>query len=344
MNTDAVHSVAYGPQQKFDEKSGPERRNPLEIAPGTHRLQTPLGDRFVCLLLLVGVEATLLIHTGISSTPREHLAPYLESKNFPLDSIRCVLTSDADFDHTGGNHSAHKLLPNALFLYHRLDQPWVKDLELMINERYCELQADHNIGEGEEPRKFVRSTSQHVPMNRTLLGSESLRLGACWHVDILHTPGHLSVHDANKKTLIIADATLYNAVLSIDGKPTFPPTYRYLETYLSTIGSLQAVKARTLLTSQYPVHARGKVSEFLGESRAFANRLDTALREEPKRATAPRTMKQLVDTLSIKIGDWPEAVNKYLSAPLCGHLEHLVKQGLVDSAHLEERVTYRWKI
>ena len=320
----------------------------MEIAPGIHRLQTPLGDRFVCLFLLVGEEATLLIDTGIDSTPREHLVPYLESNNLPLDSIRYVLTSHADFDHTGGNRSARELLPNALFLCHRLDQPWVEDVELMINERYCELQADHGIGEGEESRNFIRSASRHVPMNLTLLGGESLRLGARWHVNILHTPGHthghLSVHDTNSETLIIADAALYNAVLRTDGKPAFPPTYRYLETYLSTIGSLQAMKARTLLTSHYPAYAGGEVAEFLDESRAFADRLDAALREELKRATAPRTMKQLVDALAIKIGDWPEAVNEYLSVPLCGHLERLVKQGLVDSARLEERVTYRWKV
>jgi glyoxylase-like metal-dependent hydrolase (beta-lactamase superfamily II) len=319
----------------------------LEIAPGIHRIQTPLGDRFVCLFLLVGEEATLLVDTGVDSTPREHLTPYLDSLDLPSEAVRYVLTSHADFDHTGGNASARELLPGARFICHRLDQSWVEDIDRMIDERYCEFQADHGIGEDEESRNFIRGASRHVPTDMTLVGGERVRLSPQWQVEILHTPGHtrghLSVYDAESETLIIADAALYNAVLRTDGEPAFPPTYRYLDTYLSTLGCFQAMKVRTLLTSHYPVYSGEEVAEFLGESRAFADRLDGALRKELERASAPRTMKELVDVLAAKSGNWPEATNDYLAFPLCGHLERMVRHRLVETDRREERVTYQWR-
>ncbi len=55
----------------------------MEIAPGIHRIETPLGDRFVCLYLLVGSEHALLLDTGVDSTPAEYLAPYLDQIGQP---------------------------------------------------------------------------------------------------------------------------------------------------------------------------------------------------------------------------------------------------------------------
>ena len=82
----------------------------MEIAPGIHRIETPLGDRFVCLYLLVGSEHALLLDTGVDSTPTEYLAPYLDEIGLAADKIRYVVNSHADFDHTAGNQSAKELI------------------------------------------------------------------------------------------------------------------------------------------------------------------------------------------------------------------------------------------
>ena len=59
----------------------------MEIAPGIHRIETPLGDRFVCLYLLVGSEHALLLDTGVDSTPTEYLAPYLDEIGLPFADL-----------------------------------------------------------------------------------------------------------------------------------------------------------------------------------------------------------------------------------------------------------------
>ena len=103
----------------------------MEIAPGIHRIETPLGDRFVCLYLLVGSEHALLLDTGVDSTPTEYLAPYLDEIGLAADKIRYVVNSHADFDHTAGNQSAKELIPGALFMCHQLDLQQTEDIELM---------------------------------------------------------------------------------------------------------------------------------------------------------------------------------------------------------------------
>ena len=53
----------------------------MEIAQGIHRVEAPLGDRFVCMYLLVGDECTILIDTGIAKMPQDILLPYMERAN-----------------------------------------------------------------------------------------------------------------------------------------------------------------------------------------------------------------------------------------------------------------------
>ncbi len=108
----------------------------MEIVPNIHRLEAPLGNRFVCVFLLIGSEGVLVLDTGMDDTPSQHIAPYLEKLNIPPERIRYVINSHADIDHTGGNMSLREIAPNAVFMSHRLDRPMVEDLELMISARY----------------------------------------------------------------------------------------------------------------------------------------------------------------------------------------------------------------
>jgi len=74
----------------------------MEVAPGIHRIQTPFGDRFVCLYLLVGSEAALLVDTGVDATPGEYLAPYLDEIGRPYTSFAaCELRSPEPFSEQG---------------------------------------------------------------------------------------------------------------------------------------------------------------------------------------------------------------------------------------------------
>ena len=314
----------------------------MEITSGIHRIETPFGDRFVCLFLFVGSECSLLLDTGIDSTPGEYLAPYLDEIGLAADKIRYVVNSHADFDHTAGNRSAKELCPDALFMCHQLDLAQTEDIELMISDRYGEYAQDHGIADSEETIDFIRTATRTCPIDVVLSGGESIRLGPEWTLDLWHTPGHsyghLSLYDPRGHNLVIADATLYNAVLRADGGPAFPPTYRYVDTYLASMQRIAAARPNLLLTSHYPVYEGQGIAEFMAESRTFVERVDQAL---VKTLDTEHTLKELTEVLSPELGDWPVESNPYLCFPLLGHLERLVLHGQGAPGRRDGLLTYK---
>ena len=319
----------------------------MEVVPRIHRIEVPFGERIVCLFLLVGEQGALLVDTGTDEMPREHLVPYLEKIGLRADRIRYVINSHGDFDHTAGNRSVRELCPEAIFMCHALDQAMVEDIDVMIDQRYSEYEADHGISDGDEAKAFIRKASRTVPMDVLLQGGEKIRLGPDWWVEVQHTAGHtwghITISDPATKTLVIADATLHNAVPRADGEPAFPPTYRYVDTYLASMHRFAAMEVDTMLTSHYPVYKGAAIGEFLGESRAFVERVDQALEGELQGADGPRTMRELIEALSPKLGKWPAAGGIYLCFPFQGHLERLVAHGKVETGRRDKLMTYSWK-
>jgi glyoxylase-like metal-dependent hydrolase (beta-lactamase superfamily II) len=315
------------------EAQDPSRRRLVEVAPNIHRIECPLGDRYVCLYLLVGTECALLVDTGLDSTPKEVLEPYFSEVGLDPDFIGYVMTSHIDFDHSGGNASIKEMVPDAVFVCHELDRRTVENVERMIDERYGEFRSAHGIDESEESKGWIRSNARHVPVDLALSGGEKVRLSLDWYVEILHTPGHsrghLSIYDPKSRAAIIEDAVLYNSVLSKDGTPTLPPTYRYVETYLSTVQRIQEMQIETLLTGHYPVYRGDEIPEFLAESRAFAERVDQVLRDHLRTSAETSTMKELISTLGPVLGEWPEETEVYLAYPFQGHMERLERYGCV---------------
>ncbi|NWF70039.1 MAG: MBL fold metallo-hydrolase [Chloroflexi bacterium] len=319
----------------------------MEIAPGIHRIEAPLGDRFVCMYLLAGSERTLLIDTGFASMPDAYIAPYIQQVGLNPAALSYLLTSHIDCDHTGGNAALRKIAPKAVFMCHELDRPMIEDVEVMIARRYSAYFADHGIDESAETKAWFRRESAHVPMDLSLRGGEALHLGSGWHVEILHTPGHsrghVSVYDARSKTMIVLDAVLWNAVLTRDGHPAFPPTYRYPALYRATIQRLQSYDLELMATSHYPLsRGKGAIAEFLAESAAFVDRAETALIEQLKAANAPLTMKEIIAAVGPKLGSWPLAAGSALAWPFTGHFEELASSGQIMLGRSAGLQTARW--
>ncbi|MEE2659697.1 MAG: MBL fold metallo-hydrolase [Candidatus Latescibacterota bacterium] len=319
----------------------------IEVAPRIHRIEAPFMGRFVCMYLLVGDLSCLLVDTGTDPMPGEFIVPYLDEIGVDPSRIRYVVNTHADFDHTAGNASVQELNPKAVFMCHAFDQVMVEDIERMIEDRYSEYEADHGIGDGDEAKEFIRSSSRHVNMDIALQGGEQLRLGADWCVEILHTAGHsrghVSVHDASSRSLIIADSTLHNAVPLADGSPAFPPTYRYTESYLASMGRFRSMDFDLLLTSHYPIcHGAVEIGNFLGESRAFVDRVESALERELQGAETGRALRELTENLGTALGEWPQEASSYLCFPFLGHLERMERHGKVKTGRRDGLLSYIW--
>ena len=314
----------------------------MEIAPGLHRVEAPLGDRFVALHLVVGDDAALLVDTGVDDSIRDHLLPYLDTIGLAPSALRYAVLTHSDFDHIGGNAALKEACPDVILLCGEDDRPMIEDLELMISDRYGEFGKDHGVPDDDDMAAFARSVSGIVPVELGLSGGETIQLGGRT-VQILHTPGHswghLSVYDPTSDALIIGDAVLYNGLYTATGEPAFPPTYRFLDTYRATTARMLAMDPDLLLTAHYPVYRGSDSRDFLAESLAYTHHVDEIL----KRALSsePTPLVGLVEATAERLGPWPPEVAALLVYPLLGHLEAFAQRGFVVESRLPDgRLAY----
>jgi glyoxylase-like metal-dependent hydrolase (beta-lactamase superfamily II) len=311
----------------------------FEVAPGIHRIEAPLGDRYVACYLVVDEDA-LLVDTGLDATPRESILPYCGSIGLAAERVRWVVATHADVDHMGGNATARELFPAATLVAHELDTGLIEDVERIVSERYSEFAAEHGIDVDDGFKAWCRETARATPIDLRVTGGEAIRLGAGRLVRLLATPGHspgsLSVWDAATQALIVGDAVLGASIRTAAGDDAFPPTYRTPDAYRATIDAVGRLRPELLLTSHYAVMRGPEVGDFLDESRAFADRLEReALAELGDRPDGGTTL-ELVARLAPRVGTWPEPAWVFLANELVGHLEDLEVAGRVRRIHAED--------
>jgi glyoxylase-like metal-dependent hydrolase (beta-lactamase superfamily II) len=317
----------------------------MHVAPGIYRVEAPLGERRVCVYLLIGDRYIMLVDSGLDSTPREYILPRLKEVAGELRSIDYVLTTHGDFDHMGGNASIREAFPQACFMAHRTDRPWIENLELLLQENYCQFDEDHAVAPNEAIHHWIRTQARGTTIQRELLGGESIQLGRDWWVKIIHTPGHtrghVSIMDPRSNTIIIADAALSDGLYTRAGEAAFPPTYRWLNDYLKTTRTLSELSPTTLLTSHYQVMRGSEVQTFLQTSFDFTERFGEALLRMLRSAGEPLSALQMAAQLSPGLGSWPSSATSFLLYPLIGHLESLEQAGVVRKSRSSGVLLYR---
>jgi glyoxylase-like metal-dependent hydrolase (beta-lactamase superfamily II) len=307
----------------------------MEIVPGIHRIKCGFGEnRMVYVHLLIGDEASLLVDTGVAANPQQDILPYMVSIGFDPAQLTYILISHSDLDHQGGDQPMKEAAPQSLFLCHSLDHPWIEDTEALIQGRYSQFEADHGIGYGEDGKAGIRADCLSVPIDLTLEGGETLRLGKDWTVEVIHTPGHtwghLAVYDPRSRSLISGEAGLWNAILDDNWQPAMPPTYCYVDTYLATLDRLSAMDIAMLSPAHWPVKRDQEVAEFLRESRNFCLLVERNLLEFAHERQA-YTLREAIDTLGPTLGNWPSATNQDFSYGMLGNLNRLTQRGLLTA-------------
>jgi len=299
----------------------------MEVAAGIHRIDAPLGDRLCAMYLLVGTERAILIDTGVAGNVEAYVLPYLASIGVEPGRVRLILISHSDVDHSGDTEAALSAFPGALLTCHRADAAEINDVEVIISQRYGQFATDHGISDPPEATQWVRNAVRSVPVHLELTGDERLRLAPGWAVEILHTPGHslghVTVWDPRCRAAIILDAALGRTVPTADGKPAFPPTYRYVGPYRETLAKIEALEFEYLLASHEPVMDRAAGQAFLAASRAFTDEANAAILAL-LRAEGPLSTRDVLTKVGPELGPWPlETTLSALAFPLVGHLEHL---------------------
>lgn len=309
---------------------------------GIHRIDTDFYGRTNSLYLLEGEGKTVLIDTGVGSTPGDYLAPYL-SEHAPKATIDVVLNTHADLDHVGGNKAVAEMFPDSVQMCHELDQEWIDDFDRLIDERYDEYAA-LGMAEAPETKDFLRSIVGSKATDSALKGGEHIALGGDWTVEILHAPGHshghISVWDPRSRSLIIGDAVLSDGLYMTDGSPAFPPTYRYVDEYVATIDRFIEMAPDSLLSSHYPSMSGADAMAFLQGSRAYVDRTEAAVVEALFSSDGPLSLRALIEATSPRLGPWGPDAALSLKFPLLGHLERLVDSGSVARVDVDGTVCF----
>jgi glyoxylase-like metal-dependent hydrolase (beta-lactamase superfamily II) len=285
----------------------------MEIAPGIHRIESPLGVRFMAQYVLVGNARTLLFDTGMPDTPAGVLRPYLESVGLGLGSVDDVLISHADLDHSGGNRALRDLHPGARFTCHERDRRWIESNDAMVAENYL-WHEPYGFDEPDEAGRAALKAScgGDAPIDIGLRGGETIRLGDDWRVEILHLPGHtlghLGIWDQRSRAAIVIDAVLEHGIYARDGSLLIPPRVYDLTAYRATIRRLRALEPDLLLTAHYAVMDRTAAREFLDRSLAFTDEVEAAVREELAAGTTG--LWPLTQRIDERLGPYPEFSNE----------------------------------
>lgn len=317
----------------------------MQLRDGLHRIQAPLGERFIAMYLLTGEAGALLFDTGVRDSVPGTLLPYLDEIGFDLSDLRWVISSHCDFDHTGGNAALAAVAPNAEFLAGRADVTMTEDVEALITGRYGEFAARDGFDDPPETTAEVRRSTGLVRVDRALDGGEVLDLGGGRRIECLavpgHSPGHLALWDASNSALLISDAVLGTTVPTADGRAAFPPTYRDTVAYERSIHRLKQLPADLLLTAHYPVYQGEEVRGFLDTSLDYIATVDRAI-EDVLGGGEELTSLELIHRAAPALGPWPPAAAEYLIFPMTGNLERLAQQGRVVEGDRDGVRTWRW--
>ena len=313
----------------------------IELAPGLHRIEAPLGERYVACYLVVGARAALLVDPGVDVTPAESIAPYCDRIGLPAESMRWIVVSHCDVDHMGGGASARTLFPHAALVAHAADRELIEDVGRIVEERYREFAAPHGIDIDADTVAWCHAVARAAPIDLVITGAVSIDLGDR-PVTILPTPGHspgsISVHDAASGALMSSDAVLGISLHYRDGRPAFPPTYRQPGPYRATIATLTALRPRLLLTAHEPVMETDAAYAFLQASREFTDGLEAALLAELDDEDR-LSLREIIDRIAPRLGEWDPSAFDLLAHPLLGHLEEAIARGQLE---LEPGPPARW--
>jgi glyoxylase-like metal-dependent hydrolase (beta-lactamase superfamily II) len=316
-----------------------------EVAPGIYRIESILGPRPFAQYLL-REERSLLVDTGITTTPDEVILPAFQELGLDPADLDYVLISHADVDHFGGNAALRAAAPRAIFCAHVADCDWICDRERIFRERYGWYAAHGPDADYDADTKdWLRNAmGPDVPVDLHLAAGEVFRLGSRLSVEVLHlpghSPGHIGLWDPASRSAIITDAALGAGLLNNEGEVIHPPPYMLLAEYEATVRRLQQLAPERLLTAHYAVMEGAEVDRFLAESLAFIARARSAI-EEAIEASHEVTIAGLLDTLDPVLGPFTSMANE-LGGPIRAHLQELVASGRIEE--FADRQPPAWRV
>jgi glyoxylase-like metal-dependent hydrolase (beta-lactamase superfamily II) len=247
--------------------------------------------------VLTGSALTVLVDTGLASTPEPVLVPALRALGREPD---LVITSHADVDHCGGNAAIRARFPRARLACHRADRAWIESTAAMLAGNYL-WYGHYGFGPSPQDRAFLEAElGGDTPVDDELVDGDVVDLGDGWTLEVLHlpghTPGHLGLWDPRSRSAIVIDAVLDRGIRDRAGTLLIPPRIYDTAAYAATIDRLEALAPRQLLTAHFPVGWDG----LLEHSRAWDRDVAAAVR------SGAGDLRALTEQVAAAVGPYPE--------------------------------------
>ncbi len=302
----------------------------MELYSGAHQIASLYGGRNLFQYLLVG-RNTVLVDTGIASTPEKVIFPFLDRLKLRPQDITLAVTTHADLDHQGGNSAIKKTSPATLVACGEADRQLIEHPQALYDRRYNHLKREHEVGLDE---KASPDAGAPCRMDLTFAGGEKIRLREDWILDVLHLPGHshghLALYDAEHRAAFTGDAVQGSGCPKAAGGIAIPVTYYYVDTYLATIRYLERLELDALYTGHWPAMQGEEIRDSFADSRRTVEFFDRVLLSSLKKAPDGLTMKDLVAACAEAAGDWPNDGQILAMFPIKGHMDRLEQHGQVS--------------
>lgn len=304
----------------------------MELYPQVYQIQSLFGGRNLFQYLFVG-DNTVLVDTGIASTPEQVVFPYMDSLKLAPSRLTLAITTHADVDHQGGNDAIKRVSPGTWLSCGAADRALVEDPRALYDHRYNFLRADHGVGFEPDPSPDAGNPRR---MDVCFSGGESIRLRDGWNLEVLHVPGHshghLALYDSLNKTAFVGDAIHGRGCPYATGGLAIPVTYYYIDIYLSTLRYFEHLPIETLYSGHWSTMHGEQVRDFIAESRQTVELLDRIILASLHKHGAGLTLKELMDAVAQGVGDWPPDQLVLAMFPVKGHLDRLEEQGKIRAA------------
>jgi glyoxylase-like metal-dependent hydrolase (beta-lactamase superfamily II) len=298
----------------------------MELYKSVYQIQSLYGGRNLFQYLFVG-DRTVLVDTGIAETPGKVIFPYMERLGLSPKGLSLAITTHSDLDHQGGNAAIKQASPGTWLSCGEADRPLVEDPWVLYGRRYNFMRADHDVGFETDPSP---DAGEVCPMDMTFTGGEWIRLGDGWGLQVLHVPGHsrghLALHDPRFRSLFVGDAIHGRGCPKAAGGMAIPVTYYYVDIYLSTLRYFESFTIDRLYSGHWPNLSGEEARDFIAESRQTVEMIDRVIITSLASQPGGLTLKELIDTVSNAVGDWPHDTRSLAMFPVKGHMERLEAQ------------------
>lgn len=305
----------------------------MEIFPNVHEIRSVFGDRYVQQYLFRG-HRVVLLDAGVIATPAAAIFPYLEKIGVAPKHLSMVVAMHADADHHGGLPAIKDASMSTVLACHAGDRKLIEDPERLYRDRYNFLSHDHGLGFS---REGMVNCPRECKIDELLSDGQTIELSPGWNLRVWHVPGHseghLAIYDEKHHAAFTSDAVQAGGYPTINGEQAFGPTYYAVDAYLATIQFLESQPIDHIFSGHWPASHGTESKRFLASSRGFVETADELIKAYLSSRKRGATLKEIVYSLSSKLGSWPNAAADFLQFALYGHMVRLEHRGIVRATN-----------